>query len=130
MAGETWADVAAGTVATNLPANLRVRLQASGNFQQLDSNSLLGMRIDFQTAGGYTKGVLVHGGLYDSGRSAPEPWGTKRQPDQVVTIPNFSDFTVNLPGLAPPGWTGRATISFHLQNSGPNTRITANIRPA
>jgi hypothetical protein len=130
MAGETWADVAAGTVASNLPANLRVRLQASGNFQQLDANSLLGMRVDFQTAGGYTKGVLIHGGLYNSGRSAPEPWGTQRQPDQVITVPNFSDFTLNLPGLAPPGWTGRATISFHLQNSGPNTRITANIRAA
>lgn len=130
MAGETWADVGAGTVAANLPASLRVRLQASGNFQRLDANSLLGLRIDFQTAGGYTKGVLVHGGLYSSGRSAPHPWGTQRQPDQVITVPNFSDFTVNLPSLAPPGWTGRATISFHLQNSGPTTRITANIRAA
>ncbi|QNE21359.1 hypothetical protein F1D05_29860 [Kribbella qitaiheensis] len=63
MAGEIWADVAAGTVASNLPSNLRIRLQAGGT-------------------------------------------GTQRQPDQVITVPNFSDFTVNLPSLAPPGWTG------------------------
>ncbi|NUP64971.1 MAG: hypothetical protein HOW71_22710 [Nonomuraea sp.] len=130
MGGETWADAAAGVVATNLPANLRIWQHATGAFQSLDANSLLGMRIDFQTGAGYTKGVLLHGGLYNSARSAPMPWGTQRQADQVITIANFSDFTLNLPSLAPPGWTGRVSMSFHLQNSGPDTRTTVSIRPA
>lgn len=129
-AGETWADAAAGAVATNLPHNLRVRFDVDGTPQAHDANSLLGMRIDFHTGAGYTKGVLLHGGLHNPHRSAPMPWGTQRQADQVVHVPNLGDFTVNLPGLAPPGWTGRASISFHLQNTGPGVRGSISVRPA
>jgi hypothetical protein len=130
MGGETWADADAGVEATGLPSNLHIGLDASGTFQSLDANSLLGVRIDFQTGSGYTKGVLMEGGLYNGSRSAPEPFGTKRQADQVVHESNLSDFTVNLPGLAPAGWNGRVSISFHLQNGGPDTHVLASIRPA
>lgn len=130
MSTETWADAAAGVIATDLPDTLRIRAESTGTFQNLDANSLHGVRIDFETASGYTKGVLLHGGLYDSTRSAPVPWGTKRQADEVIRVTDFSDFTVNLPDLAPPGWTGRVTMSFHQQNTGPGTRTTFTVRPA
>ncbi|MEV4571468.1 hypothetical protein AB0K12_47625 [Nonomuraea sp. NPDC049419] len=37
---------------------------------------------------------------------------------------DFSNFTVNLPDLAPTGWTGRITMSFHQHNTGAATRTT------
>ena len=78
--------------------------------------------------GAYSKGVLFHGSyngspdLYDTGRYAPMPYGTLRQADQVVGISNLANFQVNLSDYAPANWSGRAQITFIMQNAGNNTR--------
>ena len=89
-----------------------------------DANSLLGLRLDYAVNGKYVKSVLFHGhcghqpDLYDKKRTAPMPWGTQRVPDTVVAVPNLAQFTVTPQEYAPAGWTGRAQITFTLQNAG------------
>jgi hypothetical protein len=128
MATENFADAETGEVATGLPASLRVQFAVQGTPQHLDANSALGMRIDYATSSGYTKGVFFHGGLYDPARSAPAPFGTQRQPDQVVQVPSLADFTISPAAYAPAGWNGRVTISYVLQNAGAGVQASVTTR--
>jgi hypothetical protein len=130
MATENFADAETGVVAENLPRNLTVRFDTQGTPQQLDANSLLGMRIDFATSSGYTKGVLIHDGVYNASRSAPVPWGTGAAPNQVVQVPTLSNASIDLASLAPAGWNGRVTMSFIAQNLGAGVRSSVTVRPA
>ena len=128
MAAENYADAETGTVANNLPTNLRVQFAVQGTPQHLDANSALGMRVDYATNSGYTKSVFFHGGLYDPTRTAPAPWGTQRQPDQAVQVSNLSDFTISPSTYAPTGWNGRVSISYVLQNAGAGVRAAVTTR--
>jgi hypothetical protein len=128
MASENFADAETGEVATGLPSSLRVKFAVQGTPAHLDANSALGLRIDYATGTGYSKGVFFHGGLYDPARSAPAPFGTQRQPDQVVQVPSLADFTISPSAYAPSGWNGRATISYVLQNAGAGVRAAVTTR--
>lgn len=114
-------------LASGIPNTLRIRYSVTGSFAALDANSLLGMRVDYDTSSGFTKSVLWDGGLYNPGRTAPYAYGTKTTlPTSVIAVPNMSDFTANIAGNAPAGWNGRATIVFQMQNTGAGT--TASVR--
>lgn len=127
MGPENYADEAVGVFASGIPNTLRIRYNVTGSFAALDANSLLGMRVDYQTASGFTKSVLWDGGLYNPSRTAPYPYGTKlTTPTTVISVPNMSDFTANIAGNAPVGWNGKATIVFQQQNTGAGT--TASVR--
>lgn len=128
MGTENFADEAVGVFANGIPNTLRVRYSVSGSFAALDANSLLGMRVDYQTASGFTKSVLWDGGLYKPSRSAPYPYGTKSTiPTTVISVPNMSDFTANIAGNAPTGWNGKATIVFQQQNTGAGTSASVRV---
>lgn len=135
MMGAAAADQEIGVTAEGLPPALGFRIRAEG-LAKRDANSLLGLRVDFQTPAGYGKGVLFHGpvgsgpGLYDPARSAPMPYGTRRAADQVVAVPDFGRFTVELARYAPPGWTGRTQLLFILKNAGPEARVIAEVEAA
>ena len=130
MGDETSAHALVGVTAEELPDSLTVSFVVDGTLQHLDENSLMGMRIDYEVNGEYIEGVLFHGGLYDSQRDAPMPWGTKRLPEQVVQVQDLSNFRID-PGMyAPANWSGRALISFEMQNTGANTRAKVIVRAA
>lgn len=129
MGSETWADSLVGATVTDLPTTLNVTTEVIGTLAALDVNSVLGIRIDYEVSGSYTKGVMFHNGLYNSSRYAVMPWGTKRKPDQDVHVSSFSSFQIKPADYAPSGWSGRAIISFDMQNSGVNTRAKFTIRP-
>lgn len=129
MGAENYADEGTGVVAENVPNNLTVRFNTQGAPQQLDANSLLGVRIDFATASGYSKGVLIHDGIYNSARTAPVPWGTQSAANQVVQVASLSNASIDLSSLAPAGWNGRITMSFIAQNLGAGVRSSVSVRP-
>jgi xylan 1,4-beta-xylosidase len=128
MGNNQWADQEGGVTAEQLPSVLTFSPTIQGTLTQNDQNSCACIRIDYQVNGSYTKGVLFHGSynggidLYNSARNNSMPFGTKRQADQVVAVPNLAQFSVNLSQYAPSGWSGRAQITFMLQNAGNNTR--------
>lgn len=122
MGNEKLAHSLVGITVEEIPSVLKVSFVVEARLQRLDENSLLGMRIDYEVNGKYTKSILFHGELYDSQRNATMPWGTKRLPDEVIQIQDLSNFEIDLISDAPANWSGRAIISFEMQNTGANTR--------
>lgn len=128
MVDEQQADKQVGVTVEALPAALRFSTRLSGSPQPVDRNTLLGVRLDFQVAGEYTKGVLFHGPyrggpqLYSQERDGRVPFGTQRQPDSVVMVPDFAKFVVTLADHAPAGANGRVQLTYVMQNTGPGTR--------
>ncbi len=118
-----------GVSAANLPARLQVSFATDGPLQDRNSESLLGLRVDYQGAdGAFTRAVLFVGDLYHTNRASPHPWGTTNRPVAVVVVPALSNFVVNLPAFAPPGWNGRAILSFEMQNTGRGSRARVAVR--
>ena len=71
--------------------------------------------------------VLLHGAyegvdLYDQGRDAVSPWGTRKKADEIIYISDLAEFQIPLKENAPGGWKGKAHISFIMQNTGAGTR--------
>lgn len=133
MASETAAHQEVGVVASGMPDVLEAIVVVDGSLRRLDANSLLGLRVDYQVDGTYRRAVLFHGRydgvhLYDRARSAAVPWGTKLPVDQAVPVPDLARFTVDLRRHAPAGWTGKAHLSFIMQNAGPGTRARFSLR--
>jgi len=132
-ASETWTDEEVGATVDGLPARLNVQTRVDGTPQKLDANSCACLRLDYQVGSAFTKSVLFHGpyngsaDLYDAARSAPMPWGTQAQPTQAVAVPNLAQFAVDTAAYAPAGWTGRAQVTFLLQNAGPGVRMTSKV---
>src|ERR1035438_5624730 len=123
MAKQATADEEIGVLANGLPDNLDVNVKLAGHLRKVDANSLLGIRVDYVTASGEPKSVLFHGpvagvDLYDAARTAPLLWGYKQKPDTVLPVKAFAKFRIPLKTNAPAGWSGKAHISFIMQNAG------------
>jgi len=133
MVNEQSADEEVGVTAEELPVTLDITTKVDGKLQKLNTNSLLGVRLDYVAGGSYTKGVLFHGpydgvDLYDPARSAAMPWGTKRPADQAVAVGNLASFQIRPKEYAPANWGGRAQVTLIMQNSGPDTRAKFMVR--
>jgi len=133
MATDATADQEVGVVADGLPSVLDANVTVEGKLQRLDRNSLLGVRVDYEVSGAYRKAVLFHGpyggvDLYDRGRDAIMPWGTKQQPDEAVQVSDLARFQLDLGAHAPAGWQGKAHIAYIMQNAGAGTRAKIILR--
>ncbi|MBN2212602.1 MAG: hypothetical protein JW723_00030 [Bacteroidales bacterium] len=133
MGKETQADQEVGVLAGNLPDNLEVKVMVEGTLQKPDQNSLLGIRIDYETDGKYNKAVMFHCpyngvDLYSKDRDAVYPWGTQRKAEEVFAVDDFGEFRLPLKESAPAGWKGKAHIGFIMQNAGPGTRAKIILR--
>ena len=120
-------------MAGNLPDNLDVKVIVEGKLQKLDQNSLLGVRIDYEVNGRYSKAILFHGpyngvDLYSKDRNAVYPWGTQKQADEVIAVEDLSAFQIPLNENAPSEWKGKAHIGFIMHNAGSGTRAKINMR--
>jgi hypothetical protein len=134
MADNRLANQEVGVTVEEIPSTLEISTKVDGNLQRLDSNSLLGLRLDYRVKGVFTKSVLFHGryqgrvDLWDSRRTAQFPWGTRRQADETVAVPNMASFQIKPRMFAPANWDGRAEITFVMQNSGQGTRAKMIVR--
>lgn len=128
MSTESQALEQIGVLADQWPPRLKVLVQVDGSLRKLDANSLLGVRLDYEVGTNYTSSVLFHGpsgrgpDLYDPKRDAPMFWGTQRPADGQVAVKALEGFEIEPSRYAPGGWTGRAVVTFLVQNTGPGTR--------
>ncbi|MGI6626572.1 MAG: GH39 family glycosyl hydrolase [Limnochordia bacterium] len=127
MAEEEQADLKIGATVEGLPDVLCVRAEFSGEFEKIDSHSMLGFRIDYMVDGVYTESALFYGtlngtlGVRDSNEGTVIPWGTKRNANRIIKVEDLSEFHVDVKGLAPYDWNGRAQITIMMRNTGPYT---------
>jgi hypothetical protein len=133
MANESLADQEIGVLADKLPDILTATIKVEGELKKTDNNSLLGIRIDYQVNGNFVSSVLFHGpykgvDLYNKKRDAMMPWGTKKQADKVITVNDLSNFKLTLKENAPAGWTGKAHITYIMQNAGQGNRAKITLR--
>ena len=127
------ADERIGVLANNLPETLDVKVKVEGNLQKINSESMLGIRIDYRTNGAYTKSVLFHGpykglDLYSQNSSAAIPWDQKEAVDETIAVEDLSSFKIELKKLSTAGWNGTAHISFLMRSAGAGTRAKFTIR--
>lgn len=115
-----------GVVAESLPKTLNVSFDIEGIPAVNGKNSILGMRVEFETASGYTDSVLFHGGVYDENRDSVLPWGSGNPGGQAVKV-DLSSFSVRLSDYAPDGWNGRVLLIFEMQDCGKNISAVINI---
>jgi hypothetical protein len=136
MGSNRSADQEVGVTAERLPSSLNFQAQIDGTLVHNDRNSCACVRIDYVVNGAYTKSVLFHGPYgksadpYRGGRNNPFPFGTKKQANQVIVVPNLAHFQVNLSQYAPSGWSGRVQITYIFQNVGNHTRWVVTTRAA
>jgi xylan 1,4-beta-xylosidase len=133
MMGSTLADQEIGVVARGLPDTLSVQVDIDGQLRKTSANSLLGVRVDYMAGDKFVKSVLYHGpvagtDLFSPGRTAVMPFGTERKADTVTRVANFAKFQLPLKAAAPAGWAGRASLTFILQDAGPDARAKITIR--
>ena len=133
----------AAIICNNLPEKFTVDLKTEGKLKMMNKSATLGFRIDFydEVTQEYIKSVYFHNGLYRDGRNpiaqdsclnglSIYPWGTKQSPDQVIVCDGNS-WEIDLTKYAPSGWdstTGKAILSFDMQNTGANTRAQFELR--
>jgi hypothetical protein len=112
-----------GVVLENVPTKLHFAVSQEGEPKDLDKNSTLAIRLDYQSGNGtYGKSVLLHGGLYHADRDLSLPWGKGGQADVVVAQGNWADFTVSLLEYAPADFRGRVLVSYLMQHTGKDSR--------
>jgi hypothetical protein len=135
--GSSTFDVAQiGNVYNNPSNNLTVTVTKSGPFSTNDSNSLFGLRFDFQnTSGNYDHSVLYTNGLYNSARTSTLPWGEGTAvPDQVITqnaMNTGAPFQITLSSIAPSDWNqSRVIITPIIQNAGAGSQARIVITPS
>ena len=141
FAGQAHAN--SSIICDNLPEKFTVSVKTEGDLKMINKNTTLGFRIDFydNESESYTESVYFHNGLYREGRNPISqdhrlnglsiyPWGTKDIPNEVVML-NGNVWEIDLSKYAPEGWdatTGKAILSFDMQNTGPNTRAQFELR--
>jgi xylan 1,4-beta-xylosidase len=128
MAGETKAVARVGVSAADLPDRLSITTQTDGKLL----GGSISLRIDYRESRGYDKSVVFCGPVSDAVRRAPgmaddaPPWGTRRRPDEVIEAldaDRSQPRKINLKDHAPSGWTGRADLTFTLQDAAPTARV-------
>ena len=108
-----------GMEVQRMPNYVKVEGVSDGKVQRRNINSTVNIRVDYQgTDGQYVHAVLYHGGIYQARRTATLPWGTGRQPDEVIEVDDLNDFTIDVAGHKPSGFSGRVLVSFEMQAVG------------
>jgi hypothetical protein len=135
MGNDAKADQEVGVLADSLPDIIDAKVIVEGSLQKADPNSILGIRVDYQTERIYSSSVLFHGpynglDLYDPARNADFPWGTGKAADKVIAVMNFAEFQIPLREFSPHGWKGKAHIVFIMQNAGTESRAKIVLRKA
>lgn len=120
--------------ADSLAPELGVRLVGTGEPRRTDARSALALRVDFLAGpGSASRSALLHWGLLpEAGAGALEalPWGNRRAADTVITASPAAEHLLKLSALAPPGWAGKAILSFLMRNTGAGSRAAIEIRRA
>jgi xylan 1,4-beta-xylosidase len=129
------ADQEIGVLAEGLPDSLDIGVSADGKLRKVNSNSLLGVRVDYSVDGKFTNSALFHGPLkgmdvYDRSRKAAMPFGTERPADATFAVPDFGHFRLPMREHAPAHWDRTAHLTFIMQNAGTGAMAKFTVRAA
>lgn len=136
MAGEHSGQCTVGVTAENVAPKIHVTVHGEGLAaeQTEPATGVLSLRVDYQSGGAYTKSITLHGpvGGIDlfGGKIPPPRWGTSRDAVEVVKVPDFGEFDVDLAAHAPAGWSGRVQLTATLRNAAPGARAQVRIGAA
>ncbi|HWB87429.1 MAG TPA: hypothetical protein VG675_25020 [Bryobacteraceae bacterium] len=135
MLDSTEADQEIGVLFEGLPDSLSLTAHVDGRLRKINSNSLLGVRVDYSVDGKYTKSILFHGplrgiDLYSRSRKALMPFGTERPADLSGAVADFGEFDLPLRKYAPSQWAGTAQLTFLMQNAGNGVQARISVRRA
>ena len=120
---ENWLRPSVAVTVDNPKAKLHVSTELTGNLRALDTNSAVGIRVDYRG----TNGQYIYSDFYTNNICSPNklwgtPFGTKLNADRILYQSNFAGFDLDILGNAPAGWDGtRVQIIFEMQNTGANT---------
>lgn len=130
MAAHDEAFSIVGVVAEELAEELAISCELDASAKRAGDDSLLGVRIDYAAAGEYTASVLICDERFGSSDGGYRPWGTGRQPDEIVRA-NLSSYSLNPARYAPEGWQGgRCIVTFLMRNAGSGARAKFQVEPA
>ena len=123
MGGQDFGVAQTGVVLDNPASRLRVEVKRQGVFTRQDVNSLFGIRVDYETAQGWTKSVLWQDGSYNAKRTSALPWGKGGATvDTAYVVPALTHdkgtFLMEITRSAPVGWNKRILLTPILQNEG------------
>lgn len=112
-----------GTEWERLPSILQINSSFGGRYQEIDLNTSFSVRVDYAVQGVYTRAVLFTFLPMNQRRDATVPWGTGKEPDQVILADTLltGKTLLMLENYAPEGWDGRGIISFDMHSTGPET---------
>ncbi len=113
-----------GVVMENVPSLINVNAVAEGSLTDINENSMLAVRVDYQDlSGDYIHSVLYHGSLFHDNNTTLLPWGTKQKASKVIGVDNISSFSVNVQDEAPEGFRGRIIFTATFQNAAKGSRV-------
>lgn len=102
------------------------------------ANSLLAIRIDYLISRTPVKSILLHGGVFDPGRTSELPWGKGGRSTDVVIprveIGGREPFAFDVDAHAPTDWgeegSRRAILSFWMENTGVESQAVIRMHAA
>lgn len=123
MNGEYSARAIVGVEWKNLPGMVFTQSKFGGRYMDIDLNTSFSVRVDYAVNGEYTKAVLFTFMPINTRRDSSVPWGTQREPDEIVLTETLltGKSLLMLSNYAPEGWDGRAIVTYDMHSTGPET---------
>ncbi len=123
-----------GVVLDHPAPRLSVGVTRQGTLVRKDADTLLGVRVDYETRRGWARSVLWHDGSYSPRRNSALPWGKGgATADKAFAVPALArgagTFGMDIARQAPPGWDGRILLTPLLQNAGAGVQARLIFRP-
>ncbi len=107
--------------------SFNVRYETVGSPSKKSGASMLGVKVDYEVNGSYTKSVYFY--IDSINGSATIPLGTKKAADQSVSMGSGKgSYALALDTYAPSGWNGRVQIAFVVNDIGRNNGAIFYIR--
>lgn len=134
MGGRDFGVAQIGVVLDHPAARLTVQVRRQGELTRKDSNSLFGVRVDYQTEEGWKRSLLWEDGTYNPSRTSTLPWGkggaTVDKSFAMSALAHTDGaFFMDIARNAPPGWNGRILLTPILQNEGAGVQTRLIFRP-
>ena len=115
----------------HLPNMLIVNSKMHGGYETIDQNSAFTIRVDYEANGSYTKSCIWSFMPMNVRRSNAFPWGTQKEADETLVESSLltGKSLLMLQNHAPKDWSGRAIITFDMQDAGKNCGTEIQIVP-
>ena len=135
MGTQDFAVAQIGIVLDHPAPRLAVQVTQQGTFARKDADTLIGVRVDYETGQGWFRSALWHDGSYTPRRASALPWGKGGaivDKDYAVSAlaQGRGQFIMDVAQNAPRGWDGRIVLTPILQNAGAGVQARLLFRPA